>query len=167
MKIKRKNKLEIIELITILIIIIISIVLFNKIESQIFKISIVIVNIYLFVILINGFLMLKNCYIKIDDNILHVSFLKEIKNKSLSNILSPFIKKFKYYSIYSYEIELDDIVEFDFVKNINKKFDNAKKFDIGIIDKYKDKYIIIINQFRDEDIINLIEMIQKKLNLHK
>ena len=163
MKIKRKNTLEIIELIIVIIMFLVCLYAFIKVKEHILKVTMFVVMMYLTCILINGIKILLNCYIYLNDEYLEVGYLDKITGKNLiQRLFTPFIYNFNHLELVKYKIELSEIKKIDYVKNIKSEFKKAKKFDIGIIDVYDDKYIIRIEQFNDSDIISLMDIIKEK-----
>ena len=161
MKIKRKNINEIIEIIILIIMLLVCFYVFYITKKHILKVSFFLVSGYLLILIINGIRILMNCNIILDDKYLKVGYLDKIGHGDyVKKLFTPFIKNFSHYTLFNYEIELSSIKRFDFVKNI-KGFNNKRKFDIGLIDEDNNKYIIIINQFNDEDILSLMNVLHK------
>ena len=165
MKVARNNKIEYIELSSIICLILVLIYLFFKTDNHIWMVTIFLVCMYLVTLVINGFIMLKNSKIIIDKKELYVGHLGIINKTDFSKrLFSPFIKGLKHYTLSSFTIELNEIDKIGFVKDL-KSFGLGGRLDIGIIDIYKDKYVIPIREYKEDDIIKFICALSKSVKL--
>lgn len=165
MKVKRNNKVEYIELSSIICLILVLIYLFFNTDSHIWMVTIFMVFMYFITLVINGFVILKKAKIVIDKKELYVGHLGVINKTDFSKrLFSPFIKGLKHYTLESFNIELNEIDKIGFVKDL-KSFNMGGRLDIGIIDIYKDKYVIPIREYREDDIIKFIGVISKSVKL--
>ena len=165
MKVLRNNKVEYIELSSIICLILVLIYLFFKTDSHVWMVTIFIVCMYFMTLVINGFSILSKAKIVIDKKELYVGYLSVISNTDFSKrLFSPFIKGFKHYTLESFNIELSEIDKIGFVKDL-KSFNMGGRLDIGIIDTYKDKYVIPIRQYKEDDIISFIGVLSKHVKL--
>lgn len=163
MIIKRKNKNEIIKLTTIFLVVVGSIIVFIKTDIKVLSF---IVGLYFLSLLINGIKMLSCSKIILDKNILKVNYLSQTnKNDFVSKLFSPFIIKWKHYILKSYSLNINDIKKIGFVKDLEMNFKGSTKFDIGIISKDKEKYLIPMKQYEEIDILNLIKELNKSVSL--
>ncbi len=166
MKIKRNNKSEIINLITILLFIIVCTYLFIRTKNYLVLSLLFIIELYFIIILFKGIGVLKKSQIRLFNDYIYVGYLNKIDKNNLNDrLLSPFIKGTDHYGLKSYIIKLDDIKKIGFTKDLGINFKNATKFDIGIISKDKNKYLIPMKQYQESDIINLMKEISKKITL--
>ena len=166
MKIKRNNKTEYKQLLSILLFIIVASYLLFRVKLIFVIVSLVIIIIYFIVLLIKGFIVLNKLGIKLDNNDLEVNYLTQIDERDLkTRLFSPFIKDGKQYTIKTYNIKLKDIRKIGFTKDLSINFKNATKFDIGILDNDKRKYLIPMKQYSEQDIIDLVNKISKTVKL--
>ena len=159
MKIKRKNILDIVHVTIgfIFVIVIIIITIKNKYYNNMLLIAIVFT--YL-VYMCNKARLLMMSGIKLEGNKLYICQFNKFKPKNLSDkILNSFHHN---YGPVVFEFDIKKIKKYGFIMDLKETFDTKLSFSIGFIDKSNNKYYIILNQFDEKSIFDLIKEINKK-----
>ena len=133
----------------------------NKL-STIFLVMIVL-DFYFISSTIRGFKIINSVGIKLDNNILTIKQYEHIDKSCISLFfLYPFMGRMSKMTFpTTVEFNLKDIKKYGFIVDLNESFKYKTKFNIGFISKHNDKYLIILNQFNEEEIIELMKEIKK------
>ncbi len=140
---KSKFKLE------ILILILITMSTLAHIYRIIFKYDkisteIILTLVFFIIVFISIIILLNNIYIKVTKNKIYISVLDILNKRILKD-----------------NININDIEKYGFSKDL--KLD-INKYDIAILAKNK-RLVIPVNQFKNKDILKLLDLIEEKTNI--
>lgn len=172
MKIKAKDKwINFNVYISLLFCLIITIVFISSIITGniVMIIILLLISLYFIVTTINGFHVINNVGIDIINDKIIIREYESVKINEIKHpILYPFCSsnhfgtmKFPTCQI----IDINKIKKYGFIMDMKESFKYKTKFNIGIIDKDNNKYVIILNQFEESEIIDLIKYISKTTKL--
>ena len=116
---------------------------------------------YVDIVSFYGLKNLKRIVIQLDDNKIQVTQYETINKRDIRTIIMYpyYVNRSNMKYPISWELNLKDIKKYGFVMDLNTKFKYSTKFNIGFIDKKDNKYIIILNQFNEDDVIEIIKRI--------
>ena len=118
--------------------------------------------IYFCIAVYYGFKTLNNISIKIEGKSLIIYQFEKTRFNIKKVFLYPYCSnRYGKMRIPTYhEINLNNIMEYGFVSELSKEFKNNVKFNIGFIDKDKNKCFIDLKQFKDEEVFELLKEVK-------
>ena len=140
---------------------IIALLIFNNQFDSVKTYEILLISAFVLVYTIHAFIIVNKLKIIINNNILLIGQYETTKSKNISVLLFNLFKTRPQYKIYPtiQSLDLKKLRQYGFVMDLKDNFKYKTKFNIGFIDNNNEKYIIIVNQFKSEDIKMLIKEI--------